>query len=302
LSESAFSRWLRGRLKKALPAAVRRKLRSVLAWATRFRLYLYRKIVADKHFRRIGRDSRDRCWCGGELTPFEWHPGYGVCAGCGCYLNRNPPRKDELERLYSFDLFWHIKQKAGGLPVLEKRSAHYKAEGRVDYWLQLIGRYGPAKGKVIEIGCAPGILLKELSDRGYDCLGVEVDRKVAGWIGETMNLDVRAGLFPEVDLPCCDLFLAFDVLEHCPDPAAFMRETCRLLRPGGVAVIQTSIDRYDYVPPFGSRFKEAFDDLEHLFIFTDKAVRELAARSNLEVTSLSEGAWLMGEVVILGKA
>jgi len=171
----------------------------------------------------------------------------------------------------------------------------------VDYWITLISKYGPSRGRVLEIGCAPGVLLKALKERGYDCTGVEVDEETAAWTSKMSGVNVCAGLFPDIELSPCDLFLSFDVLEHSAAPEAFMREAARLLKPGGVAIIQTAVDRYDYVPPFGPRFKEAFDEIEHLFIFTDAAVWELARRVKLKVISSSERMWLMGEICVLGK-
>ena len=115
-----------------------------------------------------------------------------------------------------------------------------------------------------------------------------------------IHVDVRTGLFLETGLPPCDLFLTSDALENSSDPLRFMKGASDLLSPGGVAVIQTAIDRYDHVPPFGDRF-DGFDDVEHLFLFTDRAMCELAARSHLDVVSLEERLWLLGEVAIFRK-
>ena len=250
---------------------------------------------------RIRRDRRDHCWCGGALLPFEWHASYGVCADCGTYVNRHPPLPGELKRLYSFDLYWHARQQLKGHPTIEHRPENDRSDGRVDYWLKLIERYGPSAGRVVEIGCGSGVLLVELKARGYECIGVEPDEKTAEWAGQNMGLDVRPGFFPDVDLPKCNLFLAFDVIEHCPDPEGFMRDGAQLLNPGGVAIIQTPIDRYDDEPPFGERFKDAFDDIEHLHLFTNKAMQELAQRSGLQIVSKGERLWLHHEVCVFGK-
>src|SRR5437899_3043262 len=115
---------------------------------------------------------------------------------------------------------------------------------------------------------------------------------------KTSNLDVRAGFFPGVDLPPCHLFLSFDVLEHSPSPKDFIQEVHRILLPDGIAIIQTAIDRYDYSPPFGQRFADMFDDLEHLFLFTNNAIKALALETGLEVISLDERIWLTGEIAV----
>jgi 2-polyprenyl-3-methyl-5-hydroxy-6-metoxy-1,4-benzoquinol methylase len=150
------------------------------------------------------------------------------------------------------------------------------------------------------VGCAPGILLTELSRRGYVCTGVEISDDVAEWLRNTSGLDIRSGFFPGVELPQCDIFLAFDVLEHSPCPVEFLREAANHLTPNGIAIVQTAIDRYDYERPFGPRF-DMFDDLEHLFLFTDDAMRALANRAGLEIVTMQEDCWLGGEVCIFRK-
>ncbi len=233
--------------------------------------------------------------------PFKWHQSYGVCVECGCYVNRQPPLPDELKRLYSFDLYWHTRQRLKGHPTIEHRSASDISDGRVDYWLDLIGRYGLATGRVIEVGCAHGVLLAELRTLGYQCVGVEPDKQTAAWAVRDTGLDIRAGFFPDVELPKCDLFLAFDVIEHCPDPETFMRGAVQLLNSGGIAIIQTPIDRYDYEPPFGERFDAAFDDVEHIHVFVDRGMQELARRSGLQIVNMTERLWLHHEVCVFRK-
>lgn len=273
--------------------------RSARELARRGGMAFYRQL-ASRRLGHISRTSRDRCWCGGELLPFQWHESYGVCSRCTAYVNRRPPIREELHRLYSLDLFWRIRQKERGSPTLESRAAYYRSDGRLQQWLSLIERYGPQSGTVIEIGCAPGVLLEELRSRSYSCVGIEISDEVANWLRETTHLDIRSGFFPGIDLPVSDLFLAFDVLEHSPCPDEFMREAARHLRPGGIAIIQTPIDRYAFHPPFGNR-SDLFDDVEHLFLFTDRALEALAGESNMEIISLKENLWLGGEVCVFRK-
>lgn len=223
-----------------------------------------------------------------------------MCAKCGTYVNKFPPVQEDLEKLYSLNRYWRTRQRLKRFPTIDGRATLYRSDGRLKLWLDLIEKYGPGSGKVIEVGCAPGILLEELSARDYDCTGVEISGDVANWM-RAKGIDVRAGFFPGINLPQCHLFLAFDVLEHSPCPVEFLREAGRHLVPNGVAIIQTAIDRYDYQPPFGPRF-DMFDDLEHLFLFTDKAIEALSIEAGLEIVSLREGLWLGGEACVFRKA
>lgn len=254
--------------------------------------------LVKRQFSNIRRGQRNQCWCGGELLPFKWHPSYGVCAECGCYVNRQPPIAEELKRIYSFDLYWHKRAKLKGHPPIEKRPMNDLTDGRVDYWLELIERYGSSVETIIEVGCGSGVLLAQLKNRGYKCIGVEPDNRTAKWVGSNMGLDVRPGLFPQVSLPSCDLFLAFDVIEHSPDPQSFLKTITQLLNPEGIAIIQTPIDRYGYQPPFGNMFTSVFDDLEHLYIFTTESMRRLGKVADLELI-IEEERWRLSHEIVL---
>jgi SAM-dependent methyltransferase len=254
----------------------------------------------EREYEKIPRGQRNKCWCGGELGPFKWHTSYGVCADCGCYVNRYPPLPEALERVYSLNLHWRARQKIKGHLPIEARSGLYRSEGRLDYWLSLVEKYGPRRGRAIEVGCSPGVLLAELQQRGFECVGVEPDYKVAQWIQDHFGVEVRKGLFPGVELPPCDLFLALDVAEHVPDPAAFWTELARLLRPGGVAILQTPVERYDYDHPFRSR-PDLLDDVEHLFLYTDRSVYRLADHARLEMVCLEDAIGTLGQICVLSK-
>lgn len=259
--------------------------------------YFYKRI-GEREFGNIARGQRDKCWCSGELLPFKWHNSYGVCAECGCYVNRRPPLPEELQRLYSLDLYWHTRQKLKGYPTIEQRPVNDRADGRVQCWLELIERYGPARGRVVEVGCAHGVLLAELKSRNYDCLGVEPDEQTAEWTRQKTGLDIRAGFFPGVPLPRCDLFLAFDVIEHVSDPLAFLQGAGQLLPPGGVAILQTPIDRHARsAPPFGEMFEKVFDDIEHQFVFVDKSMQRLGRQAGFRV--LAQTAWCVAHEIVV---
>lgn len=256
--------------------------------------------IVDPECHRVPRGQRDRCWCGGELRPFQLHSSYAVCAECGCYVNRYPPLPQALGRLYTLNRYWKSRQKMMGVPPIEERGEAYRLDGRLDFWLSLVERLGPPQGQVIEIGCSPGVLLAELQRRGYECIGVEPDARVAKWIHNRVGVEVREGLFPSVELPSCDLFLALDVPEHVPDPGAFWEAISRLLRPGGTAILQTPVERHDYEHPFKAR-PDFFDGVEHLFLYTDRSVRRLAESARLEMVCLEDAPGTLGQICVLRK-
>ncbi|MFH1565485.1 MAG: class I SAM-dependent methyltransferase [bacterium] len=273
--------------------------RSVRAVARKLKSYFFQRRVG-KELKNIKRGVRYHCWCGGSLKDFKSHKSYKVCSVCGSYVNIRPPLPEEFPKIYSFDFYWHLVQSSHGYPSIEERYKNDRKDGRIDFWKKLIQKYAAQCKKIIEAGCAYGGLLYELQQEGYDVIGIEPDAKTADWAREKFNIDVKQGLFPDVNLPKCDLFLAFDVLEHSYKPAEFMKKVSDILNPGGIAIIQVPIDRYDFKPPFGERFDDIFNDVEHMFLFTDKAMEELTKRAGLKIIN-KDKLWLAAEIVIFQK-
>jgi len=79
-----------------------------------------------------------------------------------------------------------------------------------------------------------------------------------------------------------------------------VKGAAQLLNPSGVAIMQIPINRYNYETPFNHMFEKVFDDLEHLFIFTNRSIELLAERSSL--FKVAEEVWnLAHEIVVLRK-
>ena len=279
---------------------IRRMARVLMSEVSRWR---HREFF--RFYRALPRIRQELCWCGGQLIPLPACPVYGICHSCGTYILSCPPNPGVLADIYSLSKFWRTKAHLRGIATIEERSSLYLSDGRVDFWLWVIQEYAPPHGQVVEVGCAPGILLKLLHERGYKCMGVEIAEEVANWVREHTELQVLSGAFPNVSLLCCDLFLAFDVLEHCHDPVGFMMGVRDTLNSGGIAIIQSPIVRpaegYDTMRPFGSSFERMFDGTEHIVILSSIAIQRLAKLAGLRV--MDNGLkWHTGhEIVVLQK-
>ncbi|MFC0503851.1 methyltransferase domain-containing protein [Micromonospora costi] len=96
---------------------------------------------------------------------------------------------------------------------------------------------------LVDLGCGAGLLAPHLAGKGYRHVGVDLTRSAlaqAAAHGVTaVNGDVTA--VPLAD-GCADVVSAGEVLEHVPDWRAAVAEACRLLRPGGLLVVDTLND------------------------------------------------------------
>jgi SAM-dependent methyltransferase len=108
-----------------------------------------------------------------------------------------------------------------------------------------LARVVATPGPVADLGCGPGAHARALARRGYDVVGVdgsprmvEVARSRATRDDVTVRFEVHDVGAP---LPFADTslggVLAILVIQHLPDPAAFIAEIRRCLRPGGHLLI-----------------------------------------------------------------
>lgn len=94
--------------------------------------------------------------------------------------------------------------------------------------------------RVLDVGCATGYLSEFLVlEQGCDVRCLEPDPGAAAAAAERLGARVVVGgteLLPSFPAGSFDVVVYADVLEHLADPAAALRETRRLLAPGGYVV------------------------------------------------------------------
>ncbi|WP_433530171.1 class I SAM-dependent methyltransferase [Micromonospora sp. CA-263727] len=96
---------------------------------------------------------------------------------------------------------------------------------------------------LVDVGCGAGLLAPHLAGKGYRHVGVDLTRSALAQAvahGVTVvNGDATA--VPLAD-GCADVVAAGELLEHVPQWRAVVAEASRLLRPGGVLVLDTLND------------------------------------------------------------
>jgi 2-polyprenyl-3-methyl-5-hydroxy-6-metoxy-1,4-benzoquinol methylase len=152
------------------------------------------------------------------------------CRTCGMRFLTLQPAPHAFAELYSAAYF-EQDFRCGRSDVGYDDEAAFRSEN--EGLLAEFARLGPP-GRLLEVGCAGGWLLKHARERGWQVRGVEVSadgvRRARG-----LGLDVFHGTLEEARLPAgaFDLVYMGDVLEHVPDCRAVLTETRRVLAPGG---------------------------------------------------------------------
>ena len=217
-------------------------------------------------------EKAERCWCGWKSkTTSRFSSDYLKCDRCGTHYANRRIKPEAVSSFYSYESYWQKRQLSKKHPNLEERRAIIEEDGRVDKWLASMGRYTASPGTAIEVGCAEGSLLHALNKLGWKTVGIEPDPNTVDKVKEKTGLDVRPGVFPDVDnLPKTELFIACDVIEHTGNPVAFIKAAHRQLNPSGVLYLQLPlIDESDTI---NSINPNVFDPEEHAYIFTRSAI------------------------------
>lgn len=163
------------------------------------------------------RDFRGRTWT------------LARCARCDQHFTSPTPTDADIAGFYAGD--YHA--------TLREADASERAFGaKYDRYLRTLSRFLPT-GRILDIGCATGLLVKRLVDQGYDAIGIELNAQSARHGRETFGVDIRNAPLEScaLDAGSFDAVFLTDVLEHTAHPRTFLREVHRILRPGGLAMI-----------------------------------------------------------------
>jgi len=206
---------------------------------------------------------------------------YLRCSRCRTGMVRTMPTMASLRREYEFE--YPLRFSPEHVP--EPRAELF---GSILDYLKAIG----SGGRLLDVGCGGGYLLASAAQRGWRSLGTDLSHRacvVARRNGapviqaEGAALPLREG--------GVNAALLINVLDHTPDPLATLRETHRVLRPGGHLVIRIPnaafhrpwVRLLTSLGPFVRWHGWDGYPILHLFAFTPSALRSLVTRAGFYV-------------------
>jgi len=163
--------------------------------------------------------------CGATHFSPVW--GLKRCVSCGLVQEVPMPSEKEIRELYYEDLE-HFE------PYIAQLAVHreYFRKTLQTVIPDLIGN--DKRPKLLDIGCAMGVLLEEAKKVGFQAQGIDISADAVAYCRKK-RLHVSQ-TWPESQF---DVVTAFEIIEHERDPLAMMRRIHALLTTGGFAVLTT---------------------------------------------------------------
>jgi 2-polyprenyl-3-methyl-5-hydroxy-6-metoxy-1,4-benzoquinol methylase len=190
------------------------------------------------------------------------------CSDCGLSFQNPQPVFDDLKFRYGQNYFEYELRN-------EENFFNLMKLGLKD--IRFFERISPLEqgGKFLDVGCATGMLLGYMRERGWNVQGVELCRESAEHGMRTRKLDIFVGTLEQAGFPASSFSVIHfsHLIEHVPDPKAFFLEIRRILAPGGYVVVVTPNINGLQARLFRERWRSAIAD--HLTLFSKTTLRAM---------------------------
>jgi SAM-dependent methyltransferase len=184
------------------------------------------------------------------------------CDKCCTAFTWPMPSEEQLDKIYS-DVFSYPE---------EFSSADTK--GHRKYIDQIEALCSGPPGKLLDIGCATGLILSLADSGGWETWGIDISPKLMKAAGSRVP---RASLFvgqiedAHFETGFFDAAIALNLLEHLITPVKLLSEVSRVLKPGGIFLFKTVM--IDSIP--AKRRRENWDHLKwpgHLIWYSKESL------------------------------
>lgn len=151
------------------------------------------------------------------------------CGDCRLHFTSPIPTQDDLSSFYAGEYHADLRTSGGTEAAFGSKYQRYA---------DTLGRR-LTSGRVVDVGCSTGLLVRTLRDRGYDAEGIELNEQSAAWGRAYYGVPIRTDPLERDSYPpeSLNAVLLTDVLEHTQHPREFLRTVRGMLVPGGFVLV-----------------------------------------------------------------
>ena len=191
------------------------------------------------------------------------------CKHCGIYHQRVEMEDFDYKNIYATNYHDEYQKSQGQTPYYD-RYDHDVNIGKLR--LNVYSKIVPTEGKLLDVGSGNGAFVDAAREAGYDAWGVEPNPKIADK-DKTYIGGIEQHKFATESW---DIVTQHDVLEHLVDPMTILRETHRILKPGGFLIV-------DFPHFFVPEGEHHWRPIEHLWMLTQKQLKSLLEKLNFQI-------------------
>lgn len=181
---------------------------------------------------------------------------YFRCQSC-LFIQIDPvPSDEEISLLYGKDYYKnYYVRKSKKLGFIENKEQALK---NARQFLKFVKRF-KKNGLLLDIGCAGGFFLLAARESGFQVQGLEQNLEMADFARDKLNLNVAVSNTSKIlDSEKFDIVHYGDVINNLNDPEFFVCDSVRLLKKGGLLVVEGAI-------AFNSSLAQAVHNYIHSF-------------------------------------
>jgi SAM-dependent methyltransferase len=209
------------------------------------------------------------------------------CRQCGLEWIHPLPDMEKMRELYSSPKYYNtdnISQYGYSEYVRNKHLYVNLFNRRLD---ELLLYTDGERGQLLDVGCATGTLLELARLRGWEAYGVDISEYATNIARAYYCLDVFTGELADAAYHDgqFDVVVMDDLIEHVADPTALVRESRRILKPGGLLTLNTP-NRAGLWHLFMGRRWFHYRQVEHTFFFSPAVMTDLLERNGFNVLEI----------------
>lgn len=209
------------------------------------------------------------------------------CESCTARFPDPDPAATEIDRYYGDQLTaseWEMEHFVEIRP--EQRQGWYAFADKLT-------RLNGGPGRVLELGCAAGWLLRGLVDHGWRAVGLEASPKFATSARNVQGLNVLLGTVEQDGVAQSlhaegpfDLIVLVDVLEHVHDPVGLLRTLRPLLTDDGRFVVATLDIDSAAASHYGLAWRQYV--ISHIVYWTRRSLGVAFDRAGFDVRAMAD--------------
>jgi 2-polyprenyl-3-methyl-5-hydroxy-6-metoxy-1,4-benzoquinol methylase len=230
--------------------------------------------------KRKNNEKLDRCLLCGNATyriikKNRNAKDIGMCTNCH-FVQVIPHVINQKYEAVHFDDWEHDN------PYVSQLAAHRVYFKKLITYIRLfMGE--PSSIKLLDVGCAIGVLVKVAMEEGIDAEGIDIAQTAISYAQKKFHVPVTQGtcttwFIKKQYKNHYDVITALEVIEHEENPIQMMKIIHTMLRPGGTVIITTPNFNTLYRILMGKAWV-GYEHTEHLWFFTPETILQMLRKA-----------------------